>query len=266
MERLNRFKLFDCHLHIIDERFPLVANQGYLPDNFSTENYRDRTKEYDIAGGAIVSGSFQAFDQNYLLSALDDLGPGFVGVTQLPMSVSDEQLVRLDNAGVRAIRFNLKRGGSESVVNLERFARRVHEVVGWHVELYVDAKDLPELHNTLIGLPAICIDHLGLSSAGLPALFALVEKGAFVKATGFGRVDFDISTAMQEIIAINPDALVFGTDLPSTRAPRPYSDRDYLLVIDSLGEAMAQKVFYENGVNLYRPPASISQFNSFVLQ
>ena len=28
--------IFDAHLHIIDPRFPLVANQGYLPAPFST--------------------------------------------------------------------------------------------------------------------------------------------------------------------------------------------------------------------------------------
>ena len=59
--------------------------------------------------------------------------------------------------------------------------------------------------------------------------------------------------AIRKIIEINPDALIFGTDLPSTRAPRPYSDKDYLLVIDTLGEEMAKKVFLENAIQLYRP-------------
>lgn len=253
MKKLNSFKLFDSHFHVIDKRFPLVANQGYLPGNFSATDYLARTKEYDIAGGAIVSGSFQVFDQDYLLSALTQLGPSFVGVTQLPATVVDEELISLNRAGVRAIRFNLKRGGSEGVKNLEYFAKRVYETVGWHTELYVDAKDLPELHSTLIKLPSVCIDHLGLSKAGFHNLLPLVEKGVFVKATGFSRVDFEVKSAIREIVAINPAALVFGTDLPSTRAPQPYSDNDYFLVIEALGEEMAQKVFYENAVNLYRP-------------
>jgi len=252
MSKLNRFKLFDSHFHIIDARFPLVTNQGYLPDNFTTTDYLARTDAYNIAGGAIVSGSFQAFDQEYLLAALDELGPAFVGVTQLPANVSDAELISLDNAGVRAVRFNLKRGGSEGIENLERFANRVHEVVGWHIELYVDSKDLPQLQDTLLGLPAVCIDHLGLSSAGFSSLCLLVEKGLFVKATGFGRVDFAVNKELRTLAEINPDAIVFGTDLPSTRAPRPYSDNDYLLVIEALGEVVAQKVFYGNAVNLYR--------------
>lgn len=131
MNALNRFKLFDSHFHIIDPRFPLAPNQGYLPEPFAVADYLERTKAYDLAGGAVVSGSFQAFDQNYLLAALEALGPGFVGV--------------------------------------------------------------------------------------------------------------------------NPDALFFGTDLPSTRAPRPYADTDLLLVVEALGESLARKVFYENAVDFYRP-------------
>ena len=257
MKKLNQFKLFDSHFHIIDKRFPLVENQGYLPDNFSVTDYLARTKGYDVAGGTIVSGSFQVFDQTYLLSALAELGPAFVGVTQLPITVSDEELISLNQAGVRAVRFNLKRGGSEGVKNLERFASRVYETVGWHTELYVGAKDLPDLHDILIKLPAVCIDHLGLSKSGFPNLLALVERGVFVKATGFSRVDFDVRLAIREIVAINPAALVFGTDLPSTRAPQPYSDNDYFLVIEALGEDLAQQVFYENAINLYRPEKTL---------
>ncbi|MFK5926241.1 MAG: amidohydrolase family protein [Desulfuromusa sp.] len=257
MTKLNQHKVFDSHFHVIDKRFPLVENRGYLPAEFTVSDYLKRTETYQIAGGAVVSGSFQAFDQSYLLSALAKLGPAFVGVTQLPATVSDQELISLDNAGVRAVRFNLKRGGSERVERLERFASRVHEVVGWHTELYVDAKDLPQLQRTLIGLPAVCIDHLGLSSAGFSNLCSLVEKGVFVKATGFGRVDFAVNKALRRIVEINPDAIIFGTDLPSTRAPRPYSDNDYFMVIETLGESLAQKVFYENAINLYRP-ASIA--------
>lgn len=260
MSRLNQFKVFDSHFHIIDKRFPLVPNQGYLPDNFSASDYQKRTRNYDIAGGAIVSGSFQAFDQTYLLAALKKLGPNFVGVAQLPATVSDDELFSLHNAGVRAVRFNLKRGGSEGTENLERFSKRVHETVGWHTELYVDSKDIPELHKTLIELPNVSIDHLGLSSSGFINLLSLVEKGVRVKATGFGRVDFDIKKAIKEIIAINPEALVFGTDLPSTRAPKPYSDDDLFVVIDAIGEDMARKVFYENAINFYRPKGAEKHF------
>ena len=222
----QKAKYFDCHFHIIDKNFPVVPNQGFMPDAFTSENYLDRLKAVDLCGGAVVSGSFQAFDQTYLFHALKVLGPSFVGVTQVPQTVSDRDLQELDSAGVRAVRFNVRRGGSEDIHHLESMARRVHELVGWHSELYVDSADLADLFEALVSLPAVSIDHLGLSKAGFPTLLKLAEKGVRVKATGFGRVDFDVRPALTELYAANPRALMFGTDLPSTRAPRPYLDDD----------------------------------------
>jgi len=250
-------KFFDAHFHIIDKNFPLVANQGYIPDAFACDDYLNRVKADTLCGGAVVSGSFQAFDQSYLFHALKTLGPSFVGVTQLPQTVSDCELRDLNDAGVRALRFNVRRGGSEEIVNLETMARRVHDLVGWHVELYVDSKELADLYETLVALPAVSIDHLGLSTEGFPTLLKLAERGIRVKATGFGRVDFEVGAALSEIYSANPKALMFGTDLPSTRAPRPYRDEDYTLVLETLGEQRAAHVFYENAVEFYRPRQSL---------
>lgn len=107
--------LFDAHLHIIDYRFPLLANQSYLPDEFTVVDYLKIAKPLHIIGGAVVSGSFQAFDQTYLVNALHALGPNFVGVTQLPATANNEQIIELNEQGIRGIRFNLKRGGSEKL-------------------------------------------------------------------------------------------------------------------------------------------------------
>ena len=252
VSKMADFKLFDAHFHVIDPRFPLVPNKGFVPERYTLNDYRERLASYKLCGGAVVSGSFQAFDQDCLIDALSRLGPGFAGVTQLPVTVTDEELLELDKAGVRAIRFNLKRGGSEDVKHLDSMARRVHETVGWHLELYVDAKDLGDLSSTLLALPAVSIDHLGLSAEGLPLLLEMAERGVKVKASGFGRVNFDVGTALKNLYAADPGALMFGTDLPSTRAARPYTDRDFRLVIDSLGEEAAERVFYTNALGFYR--------------
>ena len=246
-------KIFDAHLHVIDPRFPLVPNRGYLPDPFTAEDYLERAAPLGVVGGAVVSGSFQAFDQTYLLDALERLGPSFVGVTQLPVSISDEEVLRLNAAGVRAVRFNLYRGGSEGLENAERLARHVHELAGWHAEFYVDSKDLADLESQLAALPGLVLDHLGMTRDGYPALLRLVEQGARVKATGFGRLNFDPKAAMQEICAANPDALMFGTDLPSTRAERPFRYEDLKTVVETLGEDLTTKVLHDNAVTFYRP-------------
>ena len=248
----QNLKIFDAHFHIVDDSFPLVPNNGFIPETFTCEDYLNRMKGYTLCGGAIVSGSFQAFDQSYLVNALKRLGSSFVGVTQLPAQVSDQELQELNNAGVRAIRFNLKRGGSEEIRHLDSMARRVHEVVGWHVELYVDSKELIDLYEILIDLPAVSIDHLSLTKEGFTTLIKLAEHGVHVKATGFGRVNFDdVSSAINDLYRANPRSLMFGTDHPSTRAPRPYLDIDYALIMETLGEEKANNVFFKNAAEFY---------------
>ncbi|MGH1486006.1 MAG: amidohydrolase family protein [Cellvibrionaceae bacterium] len=249
---LDKYPLFDTHMHIIDKRFPLVSNNGYLPEEFTCQHYLNRVSSYQLSGGVIVSGSFQAFDQTYLIDALKTLGPSFVGVTQLPASVTDNEIEQLNNVGVKAVRFNLKRGGSEGLAHLESMARRVFDICGWHVELYVDSKDLEALYPSLITLPSVSIDHLGLSKAGFDYILRLAEKGINIKATGFSRVDFDVASALKAIYQVNPTALMFGTDLPSTRAPSVYSDNDFLMIVETLGEQAAENILSKNAMAFYR--------------
>lgn len=158
--------IFDAHFHIIDPEYPLIENQGFLPDPFTVEDYRNRISSLDIQGGAIVSGSFQGFDQSYLIAAIKKLGKNFVGVTQLPITASDEQIMFLHKHGIRAVRFNLFRGGSEDVSHLLDFGLRVYDLMGWHVELYVDAANLKSLSSMILRLPKVSIDHLGLKKTG----------------------------------------------------------------------------------------------------
>lgn len=255
----TQHKIFDSHLHIIDKQFPLLANNEYLPDEFTVEQYRQSTLDYQLEGGAIVSGSFQAFDQSYLVNALKKLGSKYVGVAQLPASVSDQEIIDLDKCGVRAVRFNIKRGGSEQLDQLTTMAKRVYEIAAWHIELYIDSSALAGLSTTLLQLPAVSIDHLGLSHSGFATLLKLAEQGVHVKATGFSRVDFDIQRALKDLYSANPDALMFGTDLPSTRAPSLYDDADRVLLIDTLASIdnlAVEKVLSQNAIDFYRPASS----------
>lgn len=244
--------VFDAHLHIIDPAHPLVENNGYLPDPFTVAAYADRVRGLGIAGGAVVSGSFQAFDQGYLVDALRALGPTYVGVTQIPGSTSDEEILDLHEAGVRAVRFNVARGGSATLDELDRLARRVHDLAGWHAEFYIDARTLDDaLSDRIAALPAASIDHLGMHADGLPALLRLVERGVKVKATGFGRVELDPATAIRAIVDVDPGALMVGTDVPSTRARRPFRDEDFRIIRDAVAPEHVAAVFWDNAAAFY---------------
>jgi predicted TIM-barrel fold metal-dependent hydrolase len=245
-------RLFDSHCHIIDHRFPVIANQGYTPPHFPLEDYFAQARPLGVEGGAVVSGSFQGFDQTYLGEALKRLGQGWVGVAQIPPDMPEAEIARLGERGVRALRFNMLRGSIDSVDDVVALATRCHAVAGWHAEIYADAATLKPHVGRLAKLPRIVLDHLGMTEAGLPVTLELVSAGARVKATGFGRVKLKVESALARIAERSPDALVFGTDLPSTRAERPFAPSDIDLVETVLGPALARKAFWDNPRALYR--------------
>jgi predicted TIM-barrel fold metal-dependent hydrolase len=245
--------LFDTHFHILDHRFPLTENQGFAPPVFTVDQYHERTRELDVRGGVVVAASFQGYDSSFMYDALERLGPTYAGVIQVRPTVSDEEILKLDAAGVRAVRFNLYRGGSAGLADLDRLARRVYEIAGWHAELYVDLAAMGKESAAIARLPKVSIDHLGMTAAGLRTLVRLAERGVRVKATGFGRISVDPLVAMSALAAANPECLMFGSDLPSQRARRPFAASDIDLIREAVGEALAPRVLFQNAVSFYRP-------------
>jgi len=245
-------KVFDSHCHIIDPRYPIIENQGYIPPPYTLNDYRQQTVPLGVSSGAIVSGSFHGFDQSYLKATLAILGPQWVGVTQVPNSITDQEVLELTNLRVRALRFNIFRGRVDSVDEILSFANRVHQLSNWHAEIYADAAALAPHVAKLSKLPKIVIDHLGMTEKGLPVLLDLVDAGACVKATGFGRVNMNVPKMLEAVARHSPNALVFGTDLPSTRAKRPFDVSDITLIKDVLGKSLSDLVFWNNPRNLYR--------------
>ncbi|WP_431272778.1 hypothetical protein [Dankookia sp. P2] len=63
---------------------------------------------------------------------------------------------------------------------------------GLHAQVYADAAVLAPAAAALSRLPALVIDHLGMTEAGLPVVLDLARAGAKVKASGFGRVAPDV--------------------------------------------------------------------------
>jgi len=246
-------QMFDAHCHIIDTRYPIISNQGYIPPSFTLEEYKVQTTPLGITSGAIVSGSFHGNDQSYLRALLPQMGPRWVGITQVPPDISDAEIASLALIRVRGLRFNVFRGRIDSVDDIVALATRTHNIGKWHAEIYADAVALRPHVAKLSKLPQIVIDHMGMTEQGLPVILDLVDSGAKIKVTGFGRVNMNVPKAIELIAARNPNALMFGTDLPSTRAKRPFESADIQLVKDVLGPIVSEKALWSNAVGLYRP-------------
>ena len=246
-------KIFDAHFHIIDYRFPVYENRGYKPAEFTLDDYLKAVEGRQVVGGALVAGSFHREDYSHIVYALERLGRGFVGVINARQDLSKSLVEELAAKGVRGVRFNLKRCGMDLLNDAEKIADLVWNVAGWHLEFYVENRFLKDIKGFLGNLPKFSIDHLGLTLEGFDDLLELVSAGAKVKATGFGRVDFDPVWAMRQIASVDESALMFGTDLPSTRAPKPFSWDDAELIADAFNEEVAQRIFFLNAQEFYQP-------------
>jgi len=248
--------LFDAHLHIADPRFAPVPNAGYVPPPFAPDAYRAAVAGLGVVGGAVVAGSFQSTDPAWLRDALDALGPAFVGVTRAGETepVTDATIAALDRAGVRAVRLTLHRGAG--LRDAARLARQVWDAAGWHVEVYADGAALAAAEPVLATMPRVVVDHLGLTPDALPVLRRLLAVGGAVKATGFGRLAFDPAPVVADLATHG--TVVVGTDLPSTRAPRPFQPADLAAIADALGPERARRAFLDDAVALYRPATPVT--------
>lgn len=244
-------KIFDCHFHIIDTKYPLVKNEGFIPGIFRICDYMKRVNEFDLIGGVLVAGSYHGLDHRHITDALSELGSEFRGVAQADPDISDEEISTLNDSGIRGLRFNLKRGKYSDTGTIRSLAERVYALFGWHTELYIDPVQLAELSEFIPELPKVSIDHMGLSHKVLGHTLELAGKGVRIKATGFGRLDFDIRAAIRKISDVNDESLMFGTDLPSTRAYRPFRKEDVYLIKETVGEETAEKILFRNALSFY---------------
>ena len=116
--------------------------------------------------------------------------------------------------------------------------------LGWHMQLWIDVKDLPETIPVIksIGLPVV-IDHMGRTDAragvntpGFQSLVRLVGKGGcWVKMSGAHRLstrapDYPDARPFHEaLVSANPDQLIWGTDWPHPRIEGEMPNAGHLL-------------------------------------
>ncbi|MCB4824065.1 amidohydrolase family protein [Roseicella aerolata] len=243
--------IIDAHFHIFAPDEAMPGHAGFVPPPFGVEEYRARARALGILGGVNVAGSVQGGDPRPLLEAAAALGPGFTVVAQADAAQEEEAMRALAAAGVRGLRYSLWRGQWSDAQAVAAHAVRA-AACGLHAQVYADAAALAPAVDALARLPALVIDHLGMTEAGLPVVLDLARAGTKVKASGFGRVALNVPRALERIAAVAPAALMFGTDLPSVRAARPFAPTDIDLLRSVLGETLARAALHDTARAFYR--------------
>lgn len=219
----------DCHMHIYDSRFPVAPNATLRPPDARVDDYRLLQKRIGTTRNVIVQPSTYGTDNSCTLDALAQIGPTARAVAVVDTTVSDDELKRLADLGVRGIRFNLVQAGATTIEMVEPLSKRVAEL-GWHVQIHMLADQIVQIEDLLQRLPSpIVFDHMGRipGSIGVrhPAfrvIHRLLDKGnTWVKLSGAyqnSRVGpptyADVRELAQAYVQAAPKRMVWATDWP----------------------------------------------------
>ncbi len=223
----------DAHCHVFGpaSHFPYAADRSYTPPDAPIENLRKLHAYLGIERAVIVHASCHGTDMAVTLDAIASSGGRYRGVACVEDSVTDQELRRLHQGGIRGIRFNFVKhlGG---VPDLEVFHRLVSRIkpLGWHVVLHFDAEDILTQQGLLrrIDVPFI-IDHMGRVKAAegveqrpFQLLLELFRNNplAWVKVCGSERVSVgkrpfrDAVPFARALIGVDSARILWGTDWP----------------------------------------------------
>ena len=155
----------DAHCHVFGPmaQFPFSAKAKYLPEDAGPDMLFALRDHLGFARNVIVQASCHGTDNRALVDALKSAGTLARGVAVVAPDIGDVELAELDRAGVRGVRFNFIKRLVDPAPRevLIKLAQRV-AALGWHVVVYFEARDLPELEGFLGSLPLpVVIDHMG---------------------------------------------------------------------------------------------------------
>ncbi len=195
----------DTHAHVFGpaQRFPYTGDRSYTPPDAPLEKYLGMLDTIGFARGVLVQGSVHGRDNSAMLDALKRRPDRLRGVAVADNDISPADLRAWDRLGIRGLRFNhffrdgqLHYRGGVPLTAAERLAPLMAEL-GWHLQLWIDVKDLPETIPVLksLGLPVV-IDHMGRTdaragtgTAGFQCLLRAVGDGwCWAKLSGAHRI------------------------------------------------------------------------------
>ena len=162
----------DSHCHVFGpgHQFPFAPERKYTPCDASKEQLFALRDHLGFDKNVIVQATCHGADNSALVDALMHSQGKARGVATVKRAVSDAELERLHLAGVRGVRFNFVKRLVDFTPKEEllEIAHRI-KALNWHIVIYFEAVDLPELWDFFTALPTkVVVDHMGRPDVGLP--------------------------------------------------------------------------------------------------
>jgi hypothetical protein len=114
----------DCHMHIYDAKYPTAPSATLKPPDALVADYKLLQKRIGTTRNVVVTPSTYGTDNRVALDAMAQIGATARGVAVVDTSVADAELKRMNDLGIRGIRFNLVQAGATTTEMIEPLSRR----------------------------------------------------------------------------------------------------------------------------------------------
>jgi 2-pyrone-4,6-dicarboxylate lactonase len=156
----------DAHCHVFGpgDEFPYAPERKYTPCDASKQQLYALRDHLGFARNVVVQATCHGADNRAMVDALVHSNGQARGIATVKRSITDQELQDLHAAGVRGVRFNFVKRLVDFTPKdeLMEIASRIAPL-GWHVVIYFEAVDLPELWDFFTALPTtIVVDHFEL--------------------------------------------------------------------------------------------------------
>ena len=267
----------DCHFHVIapTNRYPMVTGRSYTPAPASLAEWQATLLPLGVTHGVVVQPSVYGTDNRVLLAALGEAQGRLVGVAAVDSGISDHDLDRLVQAGVRGVRMAHFEAGdpramggfvpfSEFDALEERLAER-----RLHLQLFTDSRLLPTCADRLMrSRVPVMIDHMGRAPArlganheGIQSLVRLMHEGpVWVKLSGLANLSMaapdheDVRPIHEALMLAAPERVVWGSDWPHTKpvGERPQTAMLWKLFSTWTPSSLRDRIGSSNATAFYR--------------
>ena len=266
----------DAHCHVFGpgDVFPYAEERKYTPCDGPKEKLWALRDHLGFSRNVIVQATCHGADNRALVDALQDSKGLARGVATVRRDISAGELQALHQAGVRGVRFNFVKRLVDKLPfdSLEEISAKVAPL-GWHVVIYFEAPDLPELYDFFTALPTdVVVDHMGRPDVSKSVegeefglfLHLLRENDNFwCKVSCPERLsqqqDYrydDVVPFAKKVVEAFPERVLWGTDWPHpnmrTHTPDEGMLVDFIPRIAATPE-LQQKLLVDNPMRLYWP-------------
>jgi 2-pyrone-4,6-dicarboxylate lactonase len=273
----------DAHCHVFGPggQFPYAPERKYTPCDASKAELFALRDHLGVARNVVVQATCHGADNRAMVDALKHSNGRARGIATVRRSITDTEIQALHDAGVRGVRFNFVKRLVDFTPKDEllEIANRIANWK-WHVVIYFEAVDLPELWDFFTALPTtVVVDHMGRPDVrqsvegpqfGLFLKFMREHPNVWSKVSCPERLSVsgppalngevhayrDVVPFALRVVHEFPDRVLWGTDWPHPNLKDHMPD-DGLLVdfIPQIAPTveLQKKLLVDNPMRLYWP-------------